>query len=282
MDWRHDQPGKHLQWETVFVDAFDASWKDRASESSSNDTCGAFVHKAYAKIGARTQEDRFRSITSHTCSEPSLCLRRKKPRIVDRLRIQWQEAPSTGRRVELVGDSKVIVQWLRGCWCVKYRQYRSRVAFLHKQWDLLRSNSLLIPPIDHMDCIRHVYRELNAEADSKANAGRVDGRSTWVDMPTLESNAFQFLRIYFDGSFKDGKCGAGFVVSCSGNPGPNDDSWDLLAWMAFPVSGKSITAAELEAAAAGQAFLAALLHGPAHVHAFLQTWEPYNYSEGAW
>ena len=49
--------------------------------------------------------------------------------------------------------------------------------------------------------------------------------------------------------------GSGFVVYSSADPGIVDDKWDLIAWMAYPVSAKSITAGELEAAAGALAFV---------------------------
>jgi hypothetical protein len=35
------------------------------------------------------------------------------------------------------------------------------------------------PPPDNTDLHRHTFRELNADADSKANLGRTDGRVSW-------------------------------------------------------------------------------------------------------
>ena len=132
------------------------------------------------------------------------------------------------------------------------------------------------PPSDHMDLFRHVYRELNADADAKANLGRTSGRCSW--QCSDYTGGFRFLRLMFDGSLKDGECGSGFVVFASPDPGPMDSNWHLVAWMSLKIVARSITAAELEAAAAAALeFVATLLERPADVPSFLANYVPAQY-----
>ena len=53
--------------------------------------------------------------------------------------------------------------------------------------------------------------------------------------------------------------------------------WMRLAWMSFPVTARSITAAELEAFAGAQTFVSALLKQPHNLTAILDTWSPQAY-----
>ena len=89
---------------------------------------------------------------------------------------------------------------------------------------------------------------------------------------------FQFIRVYCDGSLKDGACGVAFVVYVSTDPGENDDNWTTLAWMAFHVQADSTTAVELEAAAGAQSFVIELLHNPSDWQLFFLHWRPKSHA----
>ena len=119
--------------------------------------------------------------------------------------------------------------------------------------------------------------ELNAEADAKANLARTSGKCWWLCAPSPER--FRYPRVYFDGSFKDGECGAGFVVYASQRPGVNDDCWCRLAWFSVPIHAYSITGAELEAAAAAQAFAVAYLDKPVGANNFLEKYDPWSFAD---
>ena len=65
------------------------------------------------------------------------------------------------------------------------------------------------------------------------------------------NSGYPFLRVYFDGSFKHGQCGSGFVVFASRDPEAQNNNWTMIAWHSFRLPTKvSCTAAELEAMAA--------------------------------
>ena len=122
------------------------------------------------------------------------------------------------------------------------------------------------PPLDHVDFHRHMYRELNTEADARANLGRKSGRSYWCAPLNC---APECMRLYSDRSFKDGQCGEGWVAYGANDPGLNDDAWTIFAWMCFSVEGHSITCAEVEAYAAAQALVATCLTVPRNMSAML-------------
>ena len=56
-----------------------------------------------------------------------------------------------------------------------------------------------------------------------------------------------------------------------------DEEWVLLAWLCFGVQAVSITAAELEAMAAAQAFVGTLLMQPKQWTRIFQDWRPHGY-----
>eukprot|EP00973_Karenia_brevis_P037423 5160788-Karenia_brevis.AAC.1 len=120
-------------------------------------------------------------------------------------------------RVEILGDSLLVVNWLRGLWDIKFRIYKHRVAHMVNQLERLCQQCLIAPATDSSDFHRHVYRELNTEADAKANFGRVHGNVCWASRRLGQQ--FPHIRIYCDGSLSGSLCGAGYVVYASDNPG---------------------------------------------------------------
>ena len=143
-------------------------------------------------------------------------------------------------------------------------------------WETTFKYRRLGRPQDHLDFHRHVYRELNGDADAKANLGRTSGRSYWHRAGSFYS--MPCLRIYFDGSLKDGICGSGFVAFASSQPGLDDSNWAIVAWMCLRVEANSITAAELEALAAAHAFVSACLSGPDSLAIFFEQYVPWSYT----
>ena len=153
--------------------------------------------------------------------------------------------------------------------CTESRKLASHFFALHEREEVCPRTAE-----DHFG--RYVFRELNTEADAKANLGRSSGACNWRQPGSVHTNSY--LRLYFDGSYKDGSCGAGFVVFASESPGVQDDSWQMVAWMCFPVEADSITAAELEAAAAAHAFVSRYLDSPTLWSSFFNDYCPWSYA----
>eukprot|EP00973_Karenia_brevis_P000506 70836-Karenia_brevis.AAC.1 len=105
------------------------------------------------------------------------------------------------------------------------------------------------------------------------------GKIFWTQ-PGL-STLPRYCRVHFDGSWKDEFCGSGWVAYGSNSPGDGDQNWHVLAWMAFPAKGRSVTVAELEALASAQMFITTLLLEPtaAHITSMLCNYEPWEYVE---
>jgi len=274
LGWRHDRPGRRLMWENVFVRFWSHTWKTAAAKDDWMSSLPKFVEHAYAQVSATPLEKRFGS------QRPALDIAiverpLKKPRVVPPLALSWQNCGEDSFRVELLGDSNVVTNWIRGIWEVRFAPYLRRVSGLQSQWAGLCNRFNVAPPRDHHDFHRHIFRELNSVADAKANLARCSGLAYWC-LPKLPCRP-SYIRTFCDGSFKDGVCGAAFVVFISSEPGPSDDAWTQLAWMAFPVQGASITAAELEAAAGAQAFVQSLLQNTDSWQSFFHSWSPWSY-----
>lgn len=247
-------------------------WKWSAELPSWKNLLSDFIEGGYAQLNSRVMERRFRRQQA-PASDGLMAPSCKKIRTVDRSRIEWQLQPLTAVRCELVGDSKLIINWLRGLWIVNFRRYDARVRLLQQRLEKLSQACLIAPPTDEADIFRHIFRELNSEADAKANFGRIHGAGSWHSNHVTK---YKFLRVFFDGSCKDELCGSGVVAYGTDDPGENDQSWHQLAWMAYPVNGPSITAAELEAAAGALAMLETLVLG-GDLCSFFGNWTAWQY-----
>ena len=132
-----------------------------------------------------------------------------------------------------------------------------------------------MPATNSSDFHRHIFRELNAEADAKANMGRMHGSICWSRGGSLLP--YPYLRVFCDGSLSENIAGGGFVVYGSTDPGVKDDNWTLLAWSCFKVECQSITAAELEALAGAHDFVISLVRCPQQWQRSLAEWAPLKY-----
>jgi len=122
------------------------------------------------------------------------------------------------------------------------------------------------PRTDSDDFFRHIYRELNTEADRLANLYE----DTW----TLEyyGEPARRIRAFFDGSKRPSKSAFGWIVYvCDGG---NDEisDWKTLATRSVVLPKQAtITAAELEACSSLVSFLRAYFIGYAQALEAIQT-----------
>ena len=108
----------------------------------------------------------------------------KKASVVFRLPTLKQRRPCTAsKRLEVVGDSKLIVNCVNGIWVCKYATCRPRLALTHGTPDCLRHTHGVCPRHACVERCRHVFRELTCEADqlagrlSRAFTSFSDGRA---------------------------------------------------------------------------------------------------------
>ena len=168
----------------------------------------------------------------------------------------------------------MVIKRFQGVWHSQFKQYASRVIETQAVLQRMMSKSLILPREDHGDFHRHVFRELNTEADHEAGLVHTLGRDAWIiEFATLPP----FFRCHFDGSKLGNRCSCAWLMYASMDPGVNDDSWYLFARMQFPLMASSSTAAELEAAASAHFFFTALLDVHSSAERFLKSWIPHSY-----
>ena len=116
----------------------------------------------------RSIESRFQGRLQPTSTVKPI---RNRPRLVFREPVKWT-ADSDHRRLEILGDSKLVISWLNGQSKCLYRAYNARVQIMHKMVEELGEAHDFRPRLDSADRGRHVYGELNTDADALANQHR--------------------------------------------------------------------------------------------------------------
>jgi len=198
----------------------------------------------------------------------------KKRRLAERTPMMWSPCVAQGRRFEIVGDSNLLINWMNGNWRCKYNVYDQRLAMLHALVQNLITRCFMRPWSDHADWGRHVYRELNQEADLLA--GKHFHKYT---LHTLDTT-FMCFRLFFDGSCAATGAGCGWVVyGASAVVSDSPADWTRIADLSFALCrGATVILAELESCLWGVAYLSVWLQGlsPARDCAF--SWKPLDTS----
>ena len=77
--------------------------------------------------------------------------------------------PDDNRRLENLGDNKVVINWMHGVWEVKGEEHTVLVRGVvdqHVRWYL---GGTFRPRTDESDWCRHIFRESNKASDTHAN-----------------------------------------------------------------------------------------------------------------
>ena len=132
----------------------------------------------------------------------------------------------------------------------------------------------LRPRLDDADWSRHVFRELNQEADAQATR-----HAHSYTEHSCERGSLHF-RFFFDGSCSSTGSGGGWVFY--GTAGAKTDApeeWVRIAELSFPLQkGATVTAAELEACLSRLAYFKAWIRGPVEAARHVKTWTPLDTS----
>ena len=83
----------------------------------------------------------------------------------------WNVAWSsdTHRRLEVLGDSNVVISWMIGAWEVKGDEHAVPVRGVVDQFVWWYLGGTFRPRTDETDWCRHIFRESNKAADTHAN-----------------------------------------------------------------------------------------------------------------
>ena len=87
----------------------------------------------------------------------------------------WNVArcPDEHRRLEILGDTKVVINWMNGPWEVKGEEHTVPVRGVVDQLVRWYLGGTFGPRTDETDWCTHIFREHNKEADTHA---LVDGQ----------------------------------------------------------------------------------------------------------
>ena len=161
--WRHasDWRGLHRKWDSPLVYHYGQHWLHRASAKDWSSTRPAFIESAFAMIGCQRslKEQREPPEPEHA---------RKRARVVIDPPVQWEKSVNQAVPIEILGDSAVVVAWINGTAQVDTWRFIPAVSnimeILHTSW----TTEHIVPRLRHLPWCRHVYRELNKDADAMA------------------------------------------------------------------------------------------------------------------
>ena len=76
-------------------------------------------------------------------------------------------------RVQVAGDSNLVVNWLNGRWKINNRKFRAEV----QERENLLDRTDIRPISDHLDMSQHIYRDWNQRADHLTHDASEKGAS---------------------------------------------------------------------------------------------------------
>ena len=139
--------------------------------------------------------------------------REKRPRDdSDPWTVAW--CPDEHRRLEILGDNKVVINWMNGAWEVKGEEHTVLVGSVVDQVVRWYLGGTFRPRTDETDWCRHIFREYSKAADTHANWLMDNGDSgsgaQW-ETPDLHEKLqnVRHLLMFFDGARSVSGLGAG-------------------------------------------------------------------------
>jgi len=238
--WRHGRPGRPVLWESFLVKIFGSHWMKIAISREWFDNKTKLVDGACATLGIRTLDRRFGKQAGANIYVDTAAVK-KMPRQVEWEPQHWA-LDDNAHRLGICGDSKAIVNWFNGLWPVRFLPYLNRVSAMHRQLHELVQQRGVRPLRDSSDFCRHVFRELNGDADAMANRHS----NTWH----LDEHARPgiCMRGFSDGSVRGKRAAFGWIPLASSNGDDDMTGWRAVAYKSGCLpDGASITAAELKA-----------------------------------
>ena len=108
----------------------------------------------------------------------------------------WGPALGNQMRIQILGDSKLIVTWMNGKWKINNQKFKMMIQKTQNTMDTTD-----IPPMrDHLDMFHHIYREWNQEADRLTRVAREKRSNMELNSYTVEAGErTEAVRCFFDG-----------------------------------------------------------------------------------
>ena len=89
----------------------------------------------------------------------------QKVRDVIDIPVEWRPCIENEIAMEVIGDSEIVINWLNGAAAVNCPDYCTRARNLVCRISSAWVSGHIVPRTAASDWYRHVYRELNKEAD---------------------------------------------------------------------------------------------------------------------
>jgi hypothetical protein len=169
----------------------------------------------------------------------------KLPREISGTEDFWQYPPSREVAIMICGDSKLVADYACGVTRISNtNKYRLGAAFkiLYKLW----CDGLIVASHKGAKFVRHIFREVNTEADVMADYGRRGDHLASFRNDTLARP--RFLLAKFDGSVRDEKMGSGWVLYTADKLDANDvPCWvpSAAGCVAMPGVAASVVVSEI-------------------------------------
>mmetsp|Transcript_76618 Transcript_76618/g.173303 ORF Transcript_76618/g.173303 Transcript_76618/m.173303 type:complete len:253 (-) Transcript_76618:5-763(-) len=190
---------------------------------------------------------------SEALRKPSDRAEREEPRRV-RENIEratdWQKPSLATVAIQLIGDSLLVINWLRGIWSVKSAKYRQRVADIQ---NLIDQNAVLVTP-SGVRTPSNTSTEKEMKQLTHSHVARELG-SVWRTAPPSEQSAA--YRCFFDGGKDESKTSMGWHLEAARSTANGPAGWRTVAQKAKQLD-KDATITECEFAAAEDGFRALL------------------------
>ena len=106
----------------------------------------------------------------------------------------WDPAWGNQKRIQTLGDSNLIVNWMNGKLKINNQKFRIMVQKTHNMLD----KTDIRPVGDHLDMFQHNCRDWNQEADHLTHVAREKGE-TWNSYITEAETRIEAVRSFFDG-----------------------------------------------------------------------------------
>ena len=106
----------------------------------------------------------------------------------------WDPAWGNQVRIQILGASNLIVNWMNGKWKINDQKFRMMVQKTPNTLDKID----IRPMGDHLDMFHHIYRELNQEADRLTHVAREKG-ATWNSYIAEAGARIKAVSSFFDG-----------------------------------------------------------------------------------
>ena len=173
--WRHQKPGRLLDWEQIMVDAFGLQWMEAAAQADWRKHATAFIEKICDKYSLQARGDKPERMQTHFMSEGA------------ELQLgMWssedlREWHCDSKSFECWVDNQTLAMWCNAAQEVRSPEARVRLETLVNtlaKINRLREWSLKQP---HADWVRWVPRHGNWVSDLFCNLGMDEGASmAWI------------------------------------------------------------------------------------------------------